>query len=103
MTHYSKPQIAAAIDIEAFQWAQHFNVTDEEQIEERRNVMRANAAVGYLDPLLEFLPGGIDILESQYEGRDGEAAFDMQNDRGPASFDGESYDEMCRQDAEGRT
>jgi hypothetical protein len=106
MTHYSKPQIAAAIDIEAFQWAQHFEVTDPEQIEGRRNVMRANAAVGYLDPLLEFLPGGIEILESQYEGRDGEAAFDMQNDRAwlrQAEYFPEAFDEMIRQDAEGRT
>jgi hypothetical protein len=99
MTHYSKPQIAAAIDIEAFQWAQHFEVTDPERIEGRKNVMRANVAVGFIDPLLEFLPGGVFVLA----GSDGEAAFDMQNDRGPALFDCEAFDEMVRQDMEGRT
>jgi hypothetical protein len=103
MTFYSQPQLSAAIDIEAFQWAQHFDVTDPEQIEARKKVMRANVAVGFIDPVLEFLPGGIEILESQYENREGEAAFDMQNDRGPASFDCEAFDEMVRQDMEGRT
>jgi hypothetical protein len=102
MTTFSQAQINAAIDIDAFQWSQHFDVTDPEQIEGRKAVMRANVAVGFIDPLLEFLPGGIEILEAQY-GRPGEAAFEMQNDRRPEPYDGESFDEMVRQDMEGRT
>lgn len=59
---YSSAQINAAIDVEAFQWSQHFDVTDSEQIEARKGVMRANVALGYLDPLLEFLPPTVSIL-----------------------------------------
>jgi hypothetical protein len=45
-----------AIDLEAAAWATFFGVTDAEQIEARRNVMRANVAVGYVKPLLPFIP-----------------------------------------------
>lgn len=47
--------IATAIDAEAAAWAAHFGVTDAASIERRRNVMRANVAVGYVKPLTEFL------------------------------------------------
>ena len=105
MTFYSQAQIAAAIDIDAFQWSQHFDVTDPEQIEGRKAVMRANVAVGFIDPLLEFLPGGIEILEAQYD-RPSEATFEMQNDRAwlrAAECCDEHADEMYRDDAVGRT
>ncbi len=55
MPRYSQPQLQAAIDVEAFQWAQFFNVTDPDQIEGRQRVMRANVAVGYIEPLLPYL------------------------------------------------
>jgi hypothetical protein len=51
MTDYT-----AAIDAEAAAWAAFFKVTDEAGIERRRQVMRANVAVGYVDPLIPFLP-----------------------------------------------
>lgn len=53
---YSQPQLNAAIDVEVDAWARFFNVTDTDQIEARRRVMRANVACGYIKPLLEFLP-----------------------------------------------
>ena len=48
-------EIAKAIDAEAADWAKFFRVTDKAEIEGRRNVMRANVAVGYLNPLLPYL------------------------------------------------
>lgn len=50
----------AAIDAEAAAWATFFNVTDEAEIEGRRNVMRANVAVGYVEPLQEFLTAKVE-------------------------------------------
>ncbi len=52
---YTETQIAAAIDVEAADWATFFKVTDQEDIEARKQVMRANVAVGYLKPLLSYL------------------------------------------------
>ena len=48
--------LAVAIDAEAAAWASFFDVTDEAGIEGRRQLMRANAHVGYLAPLVPFLP-----------------------------------------------
>jgi len=49
--------IAKAIDLEAAQWAEFFGVTDAEQIEGRKQVMRANVTVsGFIDPLVPFMP-----------------------------------------------
>ena len=55
MNLYSQPQIQAAIDVEALQWAQFFGVTAPDRIEARKQVMRANVAVGYLEPLMPYL------------------------------------------------
>jgi hypothetical protein len=52
---YNSKQIASAIYCKAADWAAFFRVTDEAEIEGRRAVMRANVAVGYLDPLLPYL------------------------------------------------
>ncbi len=52
------PDVDAAIEKEAAAWAQHFGVTDPEQIEGRKQVMRANVAAGHTKPLDEFLAGG---------------------------------------------
>lgn len=54
-TAATNPAIEKAIDDEATSWAKFFGVTDPEQIEGRKQVMRANVAVGYLDPLLPFV------------------------------------------------
>lgn len=47
--------INQAIDAEALSWAKFFDVTDEAQIEARRQLMRANAAVHFLQPLIPFM------------------------------------------------
>lgn len=49
--------MALAIDAEAAHWAAFFKVTDADQIEARRDVMRANVAVGFTKPLEPFLQG----------------------------------------------
>lgn len=55
--------IAKAIDLEAAQWAEFFNVTDPEQIEGRKQVMRANVTVfGFIDPLVPFMPRALQNL-----------------------------------------
>lgn len=54
-TTYSAEQINQAIDLDAAAWAVFFNVTSGDQIEERRSVMRANVAVGFVKSLLPFL------------------------------------------------
>jgi len=52
----TEKQLDDAIDREAKDWAQFFDVEDEQHIEARRMVMRANAKVGYLKPLKDYLP-----------------------------------------------
>ncbi len=52
METYSETDIAAAIERDATAWAGFFNVTDPDQIENRRRVMRSNVAVGFFEPLL---------------------------------------------------
>ncbi len=52
---YSKKQIADAIDAEAHGWALFFGSNGASELEARKAVMRANVAVGYLDPLLPYL------------------------------------------------
>jgi hypothetical protein len=63
MTEYTAQQIELAIDAEALAWADFFRVEDEDgltreqQIEGRKQVMRANIAVGYIaNSLKPFLP-----------------------------------------------
>lgn len=56
LAEYGAERIAAAIDAEAAAWAEFFGVTIESEIEARRGVMRANVAVGYVAPLLPFMP-----------------------------------------------
>lgn len=51
----SQAHLAKAIDNEAGDWAAFFKVTDAAQIEARRNVMRANVAVGFIEPLRPYL------------------------------------------------
>jgi hypothetical protein len=51
-------EIEAAIAAEAIDWALFFKVTDAAQIEGRRQVMRANVAVGYFEPLMKYLQAG---------------------------------------------
>lgn len=52
---YTSEQLSKAVDAEAAKWAEFFEVTNSEEIEGRKRVMRANIAVGYLNPLLPFL------------------------------------------------
>lgn len=47
--------VEAAIAAEAIDWAIFFKVEEAERIEGRRNVMRANVAVGYFEPLLPYI------------------------------------------------
>ncbi len=55
--NYTAEQIAAAIEADALAWADFYKVTNAAEIEARRNVMRANIAVGYMpESLVEFLP-----------------------------------------------
>lgn len=53
--HTAGPRIEQAINAEAAKWAEFFGVTDAKEIEGRKQVMRANVAVGFLDPLLPFI------------------------------------------------
>lgn len=48
-------QIEKAIDEESIEWAEFFGVVDASEIEGRRQVMRANVAVGYFKPLERYL------------------------------------------------
>jgi hypothetical protein len=57
---YTKEEIAAAINMEANEWAIFFNVLPEsDHIEGRKACMRANVAVGYFEPLLPYLPPAV--------------------------------------------
>jgi hypothetical protein len=67
MTDFTPEQIDAAIAAEAIDWAIFFKVTDAVSIEGRRQVMRANVAVGFFKPLLPYLlvsqsTGDIDMV-----------------------------------------
>ncbi len=104
---YSKSQIDAAIDAEAADWAKFFDVigrpTEAEDIEGRKAVMRANIAVGYLDPLMPFLEAKAyqEYLDAQ--SNPSLSAMERAGDRGPSPHDAEAYDEMVRHDNEGRS
>lgn len=56
-TKYSASQIAKAVDAEATLWAEFFGIdpSETERVEQRKSVMRANVAVGYIEPLMPFL------------------------------------------------
>lgn len=61
MTKFTKQQIDAAIEAETKDWAEFFNTTD---LEARRNLHRANIAVGYFKPLMPYLiVDGPDTIE----------------------------------------
>lgn len=56
LSNYDVVTIRKAIDAEAAAWAAFFKVTDPEQIEGRRAVLRANVKAGHVGGLEEFLP-----------------------------------------------
>lgn len=55
-TAHTDHDVAIAIEHEAEAWARHFGVTDDAALEDRRMVLRANVAAGYVGGLREFLP-----------------------------------------------